>query len=159
MANVTVSKTPSVRSPAFEFDPYRMMRDMLRWDPFREMAPVVQEGIPAFAPAFEVKETKEGYIFKADVPGVLEKDLEITIAENRLTVAGKRETEKTTSEETYYCFERSYGTFTRVFTLPEGADVDHIKAELKDGVLTLQLPKRPEAKPKRISFESGKGKA
>lgn len=104
----------------------------------------------AFYPSFEVKETEKAYVFKADVPGVKEGDLEVTVTGNRLTVSGKRESEKEEKTDTYYTCERSYGSFSRSFTLPEGTDVGAVTADLKDGVLTVALPKRPEVQPKKI---------
>lgn len=125
------------------------------WDPFRQMAPFWPEEQPArFAPDFEVKETKEGFVFKADVPGIEEKDLEVTMTGNRLTVTGKREAEMEERTDTYYACERSYGRFTRSFTLPQGAGGgDRIRAELNQGVLTLVLPKKPELQPRRIELK------
>jgi HSP20 family protein len=126
------------------------------WDPFRQMAPFLAgEDQPArFAPDFEVKETKEGFVFKADVPGVKEKDIEITLTGNRLTISGRREAEVEEKMDTYYAYERSYGSFTRAFTLPEGTDGNNnIRADLKDGVLTLVLPKRVELQPRRIEVK------
>jgi HSP20 family protein len=125
----------------------------IHWDPFRQMAPfLTAEEAPArFIPDFEIKETKEGFVFKADVPGITEKDLEITMTGNRLTISGKREAEKEGNADIYYARECSYGGFTRAFTLPEGTDGnEHIRAELNHGVLTLLLPKKPELQPKRI---------
>lgn len=130
------------------------------WDPFRQMAPFLtgpgpgEEQPARFAPDFEVKETKEGFVFKADVPGVKEKDIEITLTGNRLTISGRREAEVEEKLDTYYAYERSYGSFTRAFTLPEGTDGNnHIRADLKDGVLTLVLPKRAELQPRRIEVK------
>lgn len=134
-----------------EGEPFRW-----RWDPFQEMAPFWpgEEQPVRFAPDFEVKETKEGFVFKADVPGIKEKDLEITMTGNRLTISGKREAEMEERTDTYYACERSYGSFTRAFTLPEGTDGgDHILADLKEGVLTLLLPKKPELQPRRIKVK------
>jgi HSP20 family protein len=128
---------------------------MLRWDPFREMAPYwATSDVAAFQPAFEVKETKEAYVFKADLPGVKEQDLDITRTGNRLTVSGKREAEKEDKTDTYYAYERSYGSFARTFTLPDGIDADHVRADLQDGVLSLVVPKTPEAQPKKISLKN-----
>ena len=158
MANITVRDnkggTLSTRMP--DWDPLRAARELLRWDPFREMAPYApaMENIAAFSPAFEVKETKEGFTFKADVPGVKEADIDITRTGNRLTVSGKREADREESSDTYYAYERSYGTFTRAFTLPDGIDGDHIHAELKDGVLTLVVPKLPAVLPKKINLKN-----
>jgi HSP20 family protein len=107
-----------------------------------------------FAPDFEVKENKESFVFRADLPGVAEKDLQVQLNDNRLSVSGKRESEKTEQNETYYASERSYGSFTRSFTLPEGVDADKAHAELKNGVLSIAIPKRPEAQPRKISVTS-----
>ena len=104
------------------WDPFRVMRDMLRWDPFRELEGAVGGDYGLFAPSFDVKETKEGYVFRADLPGVREEDLEISLTGNRLAISGHREQEKREQGETYYASERSYGAFSRAFTLPEGTD-------------------------------------
>lgn len=77
---------------------------------------------PGFSAAFEVKETKEAFIFKADLPGIKAEDLDVVLTQNRLTIRGKREAEKSEKGETFYTFERSYGSFARSFTLPEGVD-------------------------------------
>ena len=142
-----------------EWDPFRMMREMLHWDPFQEMLPFVPTAEPGalFLPDFEVKENKDGYVFKADLPGVKESDLDISLTGNRLVVSGKREFEKEEEHETYFARERSYGTFTRTFTLPEGADVDNARADLKNGVLTLVVPKKTEMQPRRIEVKPGAG--
>ena len=135
-------------------DPIRMMRDLMNWDPFGEMTPFAAQAPAGFVPTFEIKETKEAYLFKADVPGVKESDLEVTVTGNRLTVSGKREAEKQEQTDTYYSYERSYGDFTRAFTLPEGVDMNGVHADLKDGVLTLSVKKTPAAQPKKIAVQS-----
>ena len=142
---------PASVAPVGEFEPYHMLREMMRWDPFRELTPFYTEEKAAFAPAFEVKETKEAFVFKGDLPGIKEKDLYVTLTGNRLTVSGRREAEKHEEKETYFTYERSYGAFNRIFTLPEGIDEAHVKAELKEGVLTLVVPKLPELQPKKIA--------
>ena len=91
------------------WDPFRVMRDMLRWDPFRELEAALGGDYGAFAPSFDVKETKEGYVFRADLPGVKDEDLEISLTGNRLAISGHREQEKREQSETYYATERSYG--------------------------------------------------
>jgi len=162
MADITVQKKSGGQTEAMarrEWDPFRSMRDLLRWDPFREMAPILTGEIPAYSPAFEVKETKESFVFKADVPGVKGQDLEVTTAGNRLTVSGKRESEKEEKEDNYYAFERSYGSFTRSFTLPEQADTAHIHAELKAGELTIVVPKTAAAVAKKVPIAGEKTKA
>jgi HSP20 family protein len=135
------------------WEPLDVMRQMLEWDPFREMAPRAWLGSEAFAPHFDVKETREGYVFKADLPGIEEKDLDVSITGTRLTVSGKREPEKVNEDETWYACERRSGSFSRTFTLPEGIDSDHIEAQLRNGVLTVHLPKTPEVKPRKISLQ------
>ena len=149
-----------------EWDPFQRMQELMGWDPFEVMNQWLtgaggREGGLTFVPAFEVKETKDAFIFKADLPGVKEDDVDISVTGNQLTVSGKREEEKREEGERYFAYERSSGSFSRSFTLPEGVDSEHVSAELKNGVLTLMLPKRPEVQPKRIRLGGGeaKGKA
>jgi HSP20 family protein len=139
--------------------PFRLMRDLMGWDPFSEMVPYLPAGGGEFSPSFEVKETKDAYLFKADVPGVKESDLDITVTGNRLTVSGKREAEKEEQTDRYYSYERSYGSFSRSFTLPEGVDVNGVRADLKDGVLALSVRKVPEVQPKKIAIQSAAKKS
>ena len=161
MANITVRKeNGGALVPRVEWEPRRWMRDLLRWDPFREMAPSFPT-LPSFeplmfSPAFDVKETKDSYVFTADLPGLEEKDLEITRTGNRLTVSGKREEEHEEKAENYYTRERSYGSFTRSFTLPDEIDPEHIHADLKSGVITIVVPKTAQAQPKKIAIKSEK---
>jgi len=156
MSDITIRK--SENKPAVmehEWDPFRWARTLLRWDPWRGGMPNWPE-MPAssFMPAFEVKETKEGFLFKADVPGVEEKDIEITLTGNRMAITGKRESEKEDKTDTYYTCERSYGSFTRAFTLPEGVDPSKIHAELKKGVLTVLVPHGVHSQPKKITVKT-----
>jgi HSP20 family protein len=146
--------------PFFDWEPFRRMRQLLAWDPFAEMTelPAMERPI-TFMPAFEVKETRDGYVFKADMPGIKEADLDLQITGDRLTVSGKREMEHRDEKETFYAYERSYGSFSRSFTLPMGVDSEHARAELKDGVLTIVLTKVPEAMPKKIEVKAEKVKA
>jgi HSP20 family protein len=140
------------RAPGFlEWDPFRMMRQLVRFDPFAELEQLAAPESRVFTPAFDVKETKDAYIFQADLPGVREQDLEISLTGNRLTISGKREEEERREEERYFSYERSYGAFTRSFTLPEGADPDRVAADLRNGELFLTVPKRPEVQAKKIA--------
>lgn len=137
-------------------DPLQRMADLMNWDPFGEMAVSPWgRGGENFSPAFEVKETKEGYLFVCDVPGIKEEDLEVNLDGNRLSVSGKREAEKKEESERYYSYERSYGSFQRTFTLPSGIDESHLRAELKDGVLSIHIPKSEASQAKRVKIESG----
>jgi HSP20 family protein len=137
--------------PRTDWDPYRMMESLLRWDPFRSDT-AWGFGTAGYSPSFDLKETRDAYVVKADLPGVQDKDLEITVTGNALSISGQREEEHREQDDQVYMIERNHGRFTRVVSLPEGADVDNVKAELKDGVLTLQVPKRPEVQPRRISL-------
>jgi HSP20 family protein len=159
MSNITIRKQngdkPALTAPESSRDPWRQMRALLSWDPFREIAPfqAFEERAVAFAPAFEIKETKESYLFKADVPGIQEKDLEVTMTGNRLTVSGKRDEEKEDRSERFYAYERNYGSFSRSFTLPDGAETDKLRAALEHGVLTVTVPKKAEVQPKKIAVK------
>ena len=145
------------------WQPLRMMRDLLNWDPFREMEPFMVSSERAFMPSFEVSESKDSYLFKADLPGMQESDLKLSITGNRLTIAGKREStsekkDDTFKDATYYVYECSYGEFSRSFTLPDSADTEHVKADLANGVLSLVIPKKPGAQTKQIPLQGGKSK-
>jgi HSP20 family protein len=139
--------------PSPNWEPLRLVRELMNWDPFAEMLPSMSGEAGMFAPRFEVKETKDAYVFKADLPGIDEKDIDIQLTGNRLTVSGKREAEERQENERFYAYERSYGSFSRSFTLPDGADVDHAEAEMKNGVLTMAVPKKPEHQPRKISLK------
>lgn len=138
-----------------DLEPLRMFRDLLNWDPFQAMAPVWRR-IPqdvGLAPDFDVKETKDAYCVEADVPGLKEDDVDVSVTGSRLTISGKREQETEERTDTYYTCERSFGSFSRSFTLPDGADTDNIQAELASGVLAVTIPKRPEVQPKKVSVK------
>ena len=108
------------------------------WDPYRVLFQVNEQ------PRFEVLEKKEGFVLSADLPGVKEEDLEITVQKNLLTVAGKRE---------------GRGAFERKFTLPGSVDAEAVHAELKNGVLTLTVPKKPEVQPRKIAITAAQQKS
>jgi HSP20 family protein len=155
--NVRRSGGEMTGTPAGE-EPLRWVH----WDPFRQMAPFLagEERQARFTPAFEIRETEEGFVFKADVPGIEEKNIDITMTGNRLTISGTRAAEQEKTADIFYARECSYGGFTRAFTLPEGTDGKNgIQAELDRGVLTLFLPKAPEQQPRRIEVKvAGKPK-
>ncbi len=161
MGNIAVSREPlrssGVTTPSV-WDPFRAMRELMNWEPFREMAPSIPQ-LTNFAPSFDVKETPEGYVFKCDVPGVKESDLSVTLTGNRLSINGKRESERKESGDTYYTYERSYGDFSRVFTLPDGVDPNSVMADLKDGVLTVSIRKSEQAQAKRIAIKTAAQKS
>jgi HSP20 family protein len=152
MANI-IRKNDPRGSQVGQWEPYRLMRDLFDWEPFGEMRGLERAPLAGFVPSFEVKETKESYVFKCDLPGVDEKDIDITLTGNRLTISGKREAEEREEGDSYYMYERSFGNFTRSFTLPDGVDFDHVDADMKNGVLMVTVPKKPEHQPKKISLK------
>jgi HSP20 family protein len=160
MADLSIRHSPGALSQRRQgWDPFEQMQELMGFDPLEEFGRLLSgraEGM-RFMPAFEVKETKDAFVFKADLPGVEEKDLDITVTEDRITVSGKRESEQRNEGERFFTFERQYGAFSRSFTLPEGVNAEGVNAELRDGVLTLRLPKRPESQPKRISVSKAGG--
>jgi HSP20 family protein len=103
-----------------------------------------------WAPPVDISETDNALVLKADLPGVDPKDVEIRVENGILYLKGERKFEKDEKKENYHRIERSYGTFTRSFALPNSIDTDHVTAEYKDGQLVLTMPKREEAKPKTI---------
>jgi HSP20 family protein len=116
-------------------------RSLLNWEPFTGLAPSADQ-IGGYIPEFDIKEKADAFVLKADLPGVRTEDLNVQANDNRLTISGKREEEKEEKGETTYRMERSYGSFTRSFTLPESIDSSKVNAELKNGVLTLTVPKK-----------------
>jgi HSP20 family protein len=128
-------------------DSYSLARELLGWDPF-----FGGRQVSSFAPTFEVKETTDQFVIKADLPGVEEKSLDINVHHGVLSVAGHRDAEERKDGETYALYERQFGSFTRSFQLPEIADGERIAAQLVNGVLTLSVPKKAEAKPRKIEL-------
>lgn len=127
-------------------DPFALARDLFNWDPFVQRP-------SAFVPSFEVKETEDSFVVRADLPGVKESDLDISLHNGVLSVSGTRTAEERREGESYYLYERQYGSFSRAFSLPETADGERIDAQLVEGVLTLTIGKRVEAKPRKINIK------
>ncbi len=129
--------------------------DLTRWDPFQQMRQFFTRGeTEMFEPKFEVADHKDRFVLKADMPGVKEQDVDVKITGNRLVVSGKRECEHEDKSDTYYSCERSYGSFTRAFTLPlEVSDVDHATASLDNGVLTIAIPKKEQAQSRKLEVK------
>jgi len=138
-------------------DPFRRMREMLSWDPFAEMESFMPSA-RAFVPDMEVREAKDGYLIRADLPGVKEDDVSIDVSGRRLTISGRREEEHRDEGERYWAYERSYGSFSRSFTLPEGIEPDRIDANIQSGVLEVHIPKAKAEEPKRISVKRGEAR-
>src|SRR6266545_701413 len=146
----------------------KLMASMLtRWDPFRELntlqdrmsrlfqfAPLGRReetlGMGTFVPPVDVYEDEHSITLKMEIPGIDQKDLDVRMENNVLTVHGERKFEKDEKQENYQRIERSYGSFTRSFTLPSTVETDNVNAEYDNGVLKIKLAKRAEAKPKQI---------
>ena len=146
------------------------MTALTRWEPFRELATLQDRlnrmfGEPfgtatgqeltagAFVPPVDVYEDEKSIRLKMEVPGIEEKDIDIRLENNLLTVRGERKMESETKEENYHRIERSYGSFSRSFTLPSSVNPEDVKAGYAKGVLTVTLGKRAEARPKQIKVE------
>ncbi|MGC9158219.1 MAG: Hsp20/alpha crystallin family protein [Terracidiphilus sp.] len=142
-----------------------------RWDPFREVVALqnrmnslfrdLNEGespltTAAFTPAADIYEDDKKILLKLEVPGIDEKDLDVSVENNTLTIRGERKFEKEEKEENFHRIERRYGSFYRAFTLPNTVDTDHVTASYEAGVLKLELQKKPEAQPKQIKVAVGK---
>src|SRR6266403_97037 len=109
-----------------------------------------ESSITTWAPAVDIFETEHELVVKADLPDIKPEELDIRVENNILTIRGERKFEKQVNENNYLRVERAYGSFSRSFSLANTVNSDAIKAEYKDGVLTLTIPKREEAKPKQI---------
>jgi HSP20 family protein len=146
-----------------------------RWDPFREVVALQNRlnsvfgnmnnenenpmTTASFVPAVDVYEDEKKVVLKLEVPGIEEKDLDVSVENNTLTVKGERKFEKEEKEENFHRIERRYGSFYRAFTLPTTVDTEHIDAKYENGVLKLELKKKPEAQPKQIKVNIGKSLA
>jgi len=138
-----------IRGPLSRMDPFRMVREMFQ-DPFGGMGLLSSEAV--FRPNLDVTESNDAFQIRVDLPGVSEEDIEVQVTGNRLTVSGTREAEETREGDRYVAIERAYGTFSRSFVLPDSADVDHVDAELHNGVLEIKVPKRGEMKGRKVSI-------
>jgi HSP20 family protein len=115
-----------------------LQRSMLAFDPFRRADFQTM-------PAVDITETDKTYEIAAELPGMDEKNLEVKVANGVLTIKGEKQDEKEEKKKDYYVRERSFGSFQRIFQIPDGVDVDKIDANFKKGVLTVTLPKSAEA--------------
>jgi HSP20 family protein len=105
-----------------------------------------------FLPPVDISEDEHNIAIKAEIPGLTEKDLNITLDNNVLTISGERKFEDEDKKENFHRIERRYGRFTRSFTLPVGVDAQNVNATFENGILTVSLPKREEFKPKQITI-------
>ena len=136
---------------------------LTRWDPFREFNMLTPRfggffgkewdaplSTRAWNPSVDIFETENEVVFKAELPGMDAKDIEVKLENNVLTLKGERHFEKETKEENYHRVEREFGTFHRTFTVPGAVNAEKVMAEYKDGVLKVVLPKKEETKARPI---------
>jgi len=147
------------------------MRTLSRWEPFRGVSSLQEQinrvfsdvldrrgeesNLTAWAPSVDIFETEHELVVKADLPDVKPDELDIRVENNILTIRGERKFEKKVEESNYLRVERSYGSFARSFSLANTVNSEAIKADYQNGVLTLSIPKREEAKPKQIKVNVG----
>jgi len=125
------------------------LRRMFELSPTRR----VEAGFTFAVPAIDVAENTTAFTVKAELPGLDPKNVEVTVSGDTLTIKGEKRQEKEEKEENYYLCERSFGSFERSFSLPAGVDRDKIASKLEKGVLTVTLPKTPEAQQKAKKIE------
>ena len=154
---------------------WRLGRGLIPWRPSRELEemerrfddvfswpllPAVWRRIPTmemgWAPAIDVFEKEDKFVVKAELPGMKEEDIDISVVGNTLTIKGERKAESEVKEDNYYYCERSYGSFSRSIDVPSNVDTQKIEANYEDGVLDISLPKTPEVKPNKISVSARK---
>jgi len=128
---------------------------LTRWDPFAPLSEMsrlqdLARQSQSFRPAVDIVEHPDAFEVRAEVPGMKAEDIHLDVEKNVLTLRGERHLEEVTEKSDYKRVERSYGTFTRSFTLPETVDDEHIEAKLNEGVLTVRLPKREAPSARRI---------
>lgn len=144
--------------------------NLIKWDPFRELEDVSDRlnrifrrpatraessqemlGMADWTPSVDISETDAAYLIKGEIPGVKKEDVRVTIEDGMLTMRGERKMEKEEKDKKFHRIERSYGSFMRSFRLPDDADETAVKAEFKDGMINVSLPKSAKAKNKAIN--------
>ncbi|HZQ91536.1 MAG TPA: Hsp20/alpha crystallin family protein [Terriglobales bacterium] len=149
-----------------------------RWDPFRELTSLQSQmnrlfqetsrgtaqqagdeflTTGTFVPPVDIYETENNIVLKLEVPGIQEKDIDVRVQDHTLVVRGERKFEEEEKQENFHRIERSYGAFSRSFTLPNTVDTENVSATYENGVLNITLAKRAEAKPKQIKVNAGPG--
>lgn len=167
MAGNIQKTTPETGQPVARSHPLMTLRDevdrlfenffptahgMFELDPFRRVGAAFRT-MGDIAPEVDVKETGDRFEITAELPGLDEKDVDVTIRDGILAISGEKKAERKEEKADYHLTERSYGSFTRAFRLPETADEEHVAADFSKGVLTVTVPKRAEAKKEEKKVE------
>lgn len=143
-----------------------------RWDPFKDLISLREKmnklfedsmsrsqaddqdfSVGAWKPSVDIYETADKMVLVADLPGIKQEDIELKVENNLLTIRGERKMDKEIKQEDFHRIERAYGSFSRSFTLPATIDIDKIKAEHRNGILQVILPKKEETKAKKIKID------
>ncbi|MDO8578993.1 MAG: Hsp20/alpha crystallin family protein [Dehalococcoidales bacterium] len=114
------------------------------------------DGERGWTPALDIFEKDDRFVVKAELPGMKEDDIDVSVVGDTLTIKGEKKTEEEIDEEDYYHMERTYGSFLRSISLPSNVNADKIEAKYEDGVLEVSLPKIAEVKPKRVKVATKK---
>jgi HSP20 family protein len=143
-----------------KWNPFREMEDLHNrlfslWNPSARRANGEEEAmtLSEWSPLVDIVEDKQEYLIKAELPEVKKDDIHVTVEKGVLTIKGERKFEKEVKDQRYHRVERSYGTFVRTFSLPDDADGAKVRADFKDGLLTVRLAKSETAKPKQIEVK------
>lgn len=150
------------------------MNGITRWDPFQNLSALQEQvnrlfdskfahngdtaTLTAWVPSVDVYETENELVIKADLPEIAEKDIDVRVENNMMFIRGERRFEEKVKEDSYLRMERSYGTFSRSFSLPNTVDTQAVKAEYRNGVLSVTLPKRAASKPKQVKINVTNGR-
>jgi HSP20 family protein len=147
--------------------------NLTQWDPFRELEEMSNRlnrafgrtTVPAgksdslamadWSPSVDIIETAEEFQVKAELPDVKKEDVKVNVSDGLLRIEGERRFDKEDTSKKYHRVERFYGSFMRSFALPEGVEADKVRAEFKDGLLTVRLPKSPKAQPRSVDVKIG----
>ena len=143
---------------------------VMRWDPFRDLVAIHERmnrlfetalsgtdfgeqssGVGTWTPVTDIIETEEALVVSCEVPGLVQDQIDIKLADNVLTISGERVLDRESDSDQFHRIERAYGPFTRSFTVPVSVDPERIAASYREGVLTVALPKKPEAAPRKIT--------
>jgi len=123
------------------------------WDRFFKESSYAENFTTAFVPSVDISETKDAFTFKVELPGMTDKDVQVSLSGDLLVIKGEKKTENEEKDEHYHCIERCSGSFQRSFRVPGAVKADKVEAAFDKGVLTITLPKTDEAKKKEVKIQ------